>query len=86
MTKKPKSSKKDIPFEKAMERLEAIVNELEEGHLDLDKSLASFEEGMSLARACEDKLSNAQSRVEKIMKNFAGKEKLAPLTEEDIEE
>lgn len=85
MTKKAKTPKKDIPFEQAMERLEDIVNELEEGNLSLDKSLDNFEEGMKLAKTCENQLNNATGRVEKIMKDFAGKEKLVALSDEEIE-
>lgn len=85
MNKKTKTTKKDIPFEHAMERLEDIVNELEDENLDLDKSLQNFEEGMKLVKSCEDKLNKAQGRVDKIMKDFEGKEKLVALSEEELE-
>ena len=42
----------EIKFEKAMKRLEQIVDELEKGDLDIDKSLQIFEEGIKMSRIC----------------------------------
>lgn len=80
MTKKEKS----VPFEKAMDRLETIVNQLEDGELSLDKSLDSFEEGMQLAKQCEDQLLQAEGRVEKIMKEF-NSEKTVTLSDDELD-
>lgn len=74
--------KTEIPFEKAMEKLEAIVSELEAGNLNLEKSLDSFEEGMKLAKTCEEALNQASGRVEKIMKDFGDKEKIVAYQED----
>lgn len=71
----------EIPFEKAMEKLEALVFQLEAGDLSLEKSLDSFETGMKLAKTCEEALNQASGRVEKIMKDFGGKEKIVSYTE-----
>lgn len=79
----PKKPQKDLSFEQSMERLEEIVQELE-GTLNLDKSLGLFEEGMKLAKNCQDKLDQAKGRVEKVMKDFSGREKIVPLTDDDI--
>lgn len=84
MSKKMKSE--TLSFEQAMEKLEVIVNDLEDGELSLEKSLASFEEGMGLAKQCEKMLNEASGKVEKIMKDFSGDEKRVALTEEEIEE
>lgn len=75
----------DLPFEQSLEKLEKIVEQLEAGELNLDKALAAFEEGMTLAQACETKLDAATGRVERIMKEFGGKERLAAAAEEDPE-
>jgi len=48
----------EIKFEKAMNRLEQIVEELEKGELDIDKSLEIFEEGIKMSRVCSKKLMN----------------------------
>lgn len=83
MSKKSDKENK-ISFEDAMSRLETIVSELEDGDLSLEKSLASFEEGMTLAKVCETKLGEASGRVEKIMKDFSGAEKRVTLTAEEL--
>ena len=51
-------------FEKALQRLEAIVQELEGDNVGLDKSVELFKEGKALARRCEELLKNAQSAIE----------------------
>lgn len=73
-----------VPFEEAMARLEEIVSDLEGGELSLEKSLSSFEEGMKLAKICEDCLGEASGRVEKIMRDFAGTAKRVPLGVEEM--
>ena len=61
-------AKKELAFEEAMERLEAIVTKLEGGHLPLDKSLEAFEQGAAFVELCQNKLLDAEMRIEKIMK------------------
>jgi exodeoxyribonuclease VII small subunit len=55
-------------FENALKRLEEIVQRLEGGELSLDESLKLFEEGIELSRVCTKKLSEAESKVEKLVK------------------
>ena len=62
----------EIKFEKAMERLEQIVDELEKGDLDIDKSLQIFEEGIKMSRTCSKKLSDAEAKIEKLTRNQKG--------------
>jgi|APSaa5957512535_1039671.scaffolds.fasta_scaffold132248_2 exodeoxyribonuclease VII small subunit len=80
-----KKTKKTQDFEHAMSDLENIVQDLENGDLGLDKSLESFEKGMSLAKFCEGKLNEATGKVEKIMKDFSDGEKIVALREEELE-
>ena len=54
-------------FEKSLQQLEKIVNAMESGELGLEDSLNQFEEGIKLAKSCQDTLSNAESRVEKLI-------------------
>ncbi len=54
-------------FEEKMARLEAIVRELEGGNVDLDRAVALFKEGKTLARECEGLLKVAQDHVERAM-------------------
>ena len=44
----------EVNFEEAMKKLEALAQELEKGDLDLDQSVQKFEEGMALAKKCND--------------------------------
>ena len=70
---KPKRDKdKETNFELDLEQLETIVNALEEGGLSLDDSLQRFEEGIQLARRCEKALTEAEKRIEILLKNADG--------------
>ncbi len=62
----------EIKFEKAMTRLESIVEELERGDLDIDKSLEIFEEGVKMSRLCSKKLNEAEAKIEKLSKGKKG--------------
>ena len=60
--------KNEMQFEKALERLEKIVSELENGRVSLDDSLKTYEEGVKLSRICNKKLEEAQTKIEILMK------------------
>ena len=62
----------EIKFEKAMTRLENIVEELERGDLDIDKSLEIFEEGIKMSRLRSKKLNEAEAKIEKLSKGKKG--------------
>jgi len=62
----------EIKFEKAMTRLESIVEELERGDLNIDKSLEIFEEGIKMSRVCSKKLNEAEAKIEKLTKGKKG--------------
>ncbi len=55
---------KAISFEKSIQELEEIVSLLEKGDLSLDESLKQFEKGVSLARMCQEKLTQAEQKIE----------------------
>ena len=55
-------------FEEALQRLETIVDRLEEGELELDTALADFEEGVKLTRRCASQLEAAERRVEVLVR------------------
>lgn len=59
---------RNLTFEKALERLQGIVAELEDPEKGLEKSLALFEEGISLSRFCRGKIEEIQKRVEVVLK------------------
>jgi exodeoxyribonuclease VII small subunit len=70
--------KKEKSFEEAMERLEAIVAELEGEDRGLEEQFALFQEGMELARLCDKKLGEVEKSVEIVLKEASGEWKTAP--------
>jgi len=62
----------EMKFEKAIQRLEKIVDDLEKGELDIDKSLEIFEEGIKMSRVCSKKLNEAEAKIEKLTRNQKG--------------
>ncbi|MDA9558761.1 exodeoxyribonuclease VII small subunit [Alphaproteobacteria bacterium] len=59
-------NKKDITFEQALNSLEEIVDQLNDGEMELEKAISAYEKGMKLKNICEAKLKNAQERIELI--------------------
>jgi exodeoxyribonuclease VII small subunit len=55
-------------FEDCIQRLEKIVQELEQGDVPLEKSLTLFEEGMQLSSSCRKELEEAEGKVEILLK------------------
>ena len=55
-------------FEEALAKLEQITNALEEGDLSLEESLKHFDEGVQLAEQCNNKLNDAQKKIEILLK------------------
>jgi exodeoxyribonuclease VII small subunit len=62
----------DLPFEKALEKLEKIVQDLETGDISLDDALKKYEEGIKLSRACQQKLAQAEKKIEILIKTPSG--------------
>ena len=54
-------------FEKSLQQLEKIVGKMETGDLGLEESLDQFEKGIKLAKSCQDRLANAELRVEQLI-------------------
>ena len=63
---------KDMTFESALARLQAIVRALETGNEDLNASLTAFEEGISLVRFCTEKLEGAEQKVKILLSDENG--------------
>ncbi len=64
-TKKPEN----MTFEATIEELDGLVDQLENGELALDDALKKFERGIALARAGQNKLSDAEQRVSILLQN-----------------
>ena len=76
----------ELKFEKAMTRLENIVDELERGDLDIDKSLEIFEEGIKMSRLCTKKLNEAEAKIQKLTKDKKGELIAVPFPLDDKNE
>lgn len=61
------SDQKELSFEDAMEKLEDIVEKLEEGDVPLEKALNYYQEGMKLSKICNDKLNQVEKQMEQII-------------------
>ena len=61
-------AEKTVDFEKSLERLEAIVEEMEGGALSLEQMIKHFEEGSRLVTLCSGKLNEVEQKIEKLVK------------------
>jgi exodeoxyribonuclease VII small subunit len=70
---------KSLPFEDALKKLEGIVEAMESDDLPLETLLAKYEEGSKLVKICQEKLSEAELKIQQLEKTAAGEMKLKPL-------
>lgn len=61
------SRKKTVNFEKSLEALELVVEEMESGDLSLDDALKAFEKGVKLTQECQQALTEAEQKVAILM-------------------
>ncbi|MBK9065049.1 MAG: exodeoxyribonuclease VII small subunit [Acidobacteria bacterium] len=80
---KTKALPKNLSFEKALERLQEIVAELEDPEKGLEASLELFEEGVALSRFCRSRIDEIQKRVDVVLKETPEGLVTGPLDEED---
>jgi len=69
-------------FEDSLKKLESIVSQLEDGDLALEESLKLFEEGVGLSAACKQELDAAEGKVQMLVKQRDGSQKLEPFLTE----
>lgn len=79
------SSSKDVSFEDALKRLEAIVESMESGELPLESLLARFEEGSRLVKICQEQLERAELKIKQLEKTPAGDMVLKTVERESAE-
>jgi len=60
---------KELSFEESLENLEEIVKKLETGEVPLDDAITEFNKAMTLAKACDEKLKNAEEAITKLVKD-----------------
>lgn len=73
-------------FEEALISLESIVEKLEGEDLSLDHSLKAFEEGVRLTRFCNEKLNEAEKKIEILLKDSQGNDTTEPFDLNQTEE
>ena len=69
---------KDMSFEEALAELETIVRQMEQGDVELEKSIAIYERGAELKKHCESRLKAAELKVEQIVQGSDGAPKTEP--------
>ena len=72
-------------FESQLSALEKIVRELERGDLPLEDSLKFFEEGVRLSRECQERLNQAERKIETLLRDADGRPVLGSLEDEEEE-
>ncbi|MCC6820863.1 MAG: exodeoxyribonuclease VII small subunit [Verrucomicrobia subdivision 3 bacterium] len=78
--------KTGIPFEEALQKLETLVEAMESGDLPLESLLARYEEGVKLTKICQDKLAEAELKIQQLEKTAGGELRLKPLAAELADE
>jgi exodeoxyribonuclease VII small subunit len=75
----------NLAFEEALKKLEAIVNAMESEDLPLESLLSKYEEGTKLARICQNKLAEAEKKIQRLEKTATGELKVKPIPLEESE-
>jgi exodeoxyribonuclease VII small subunit len=73
------SPAKSLAFEEALKKLEGVVEAMESDELPLEALMARYEEGTRLVKICQEKLAEAELKIQQLEKNAAGEIKLKPV-------
>ena len=76
-------AKKPLNLEKSLADLEALVDDLENGDLPLDKAMKKFEAGIKLTRSCQAALQDAEQKVQVLMQSAGGEDALEPFADDE---
>jgi exodeoxyribonuclease VII small subunit len=79
----PNGPAKNPSFEEALQKLEAVVETMEADDLPLETLLAKYEEGARLVKLCQEKLAEAELKIQQLEKTAAGEIKLKPFAAEE---
>ena len=82
----PKSAAQAQNFEAQLASLERIVRELERGDLPLEQSLELFEQGVRLSRECQERLNEAERRIEVLLRAGDGSTIAVPFEADELTE
>ena len=70
-----------MTYEQQLQQLETLIKQLENGDLSLDQALAAYEQGITLIRACQQQLEQAEQRIQLLAHGATGEETLIPFTD-----
>jgi len=73
------AAKGNLPFEDALQKLEGVVEAMEADDLPLESLLARYEEGVRLVAVCQEKLAEAEVKIQQLEQTTAGEIKLKPV-------
>lgn len=79
VSKVTKPGTDELPFEDALNRLESIVESMESDDLPLEQLLTRFEEGARLSRLCQQRLADAEVKIQKLEQDLSGDLTLKPV-------
>ena len=71
-------ARKPATFEEALQQLEAITTEIEQGKIGLEESITKYEEGMKLVQYCRSVLERAEQKIEQLQRTAEGTLKPVP--------
>jgi exodeoxyribonuclease VII small subunit len=78
MAKNEPEAESDLTFEQALEKLESIVQQIEQGKIGLEASIAKYEEGMRLIQRCRRILSDAEQKIQRLQLSETGQLEAEP--------
>ena len=70
-----------MTYEQQLQQLETLIKQLENGDLSLDQTLAAYEQGVALIRACQQQLEQAEQRIQLLAHDGNGEETLVPFVD-----
>jgi len=76
------AAKASLPFEEALQKLEAVVEAMESEDLPLETLIKRYEEGVKLVQICQAKLAEAELKIQQLEKDAGGELKLKPVPAE----
>src|SRR5215213_3564100 len=80
---KKRTEVRGATFETQLAALEKVVRDLERGDLPLEESLKLFEDGVRLSRECQERLNQAERRIEVLLRDTEGRPVLSAFEDED---
>lgn len=71
-------AKRKLSFEDALQQLERIAQEIEEGKIGLEESITRYEQGMTLVKQCRDILAKAELKIQRLQERAGGTPEAVP--------